>query len=103
MKRAFALIAVALAAAVYAAEPPAPESPISRVQELVSDLASTAGFSDEDAVRASLARLRTKVQRVLGDQRYRDNAEKLQQAIRSRDPISMAAELIESALRMRRI
>jgi len=35
----------------------------------------------------------------LGDQRYRDNAKKLQQAIRSRDPISMAAELIESALK----
>src|ERR1051325_8212954 len=47
----------------------------------------------------STARLRTEVQRVLGDQRYRDNAKKLQQAIRSRDAISMAAELIELALR----
>jgi hypothetical protein len=36
------------------------------------------------------------------DQRFRNNAKKLQQAIRSRDPISMAAELIESALRIRR-
>src|SRR5436190_607555 len=53
--------------------------------------------------KLSTARLRTQVQRVLGDQRYRDNAKKLQQAIRSRDPISMAAELIESALRIRRI
>jgi len=53
--------------------------------------------------KLSIARLRTEVQRVLGDQRYRDNAKKLQQAIRSRDPISMAAELIESALRIRRI
>src|SRR3954470_1778197 len=49
--------------------------------------------------KLSTARLRTEVQRVLGDQRYRDNAKKLQQAIRSRDAISMAAELIESALR----
>jgi zeaxanthin glucosyltransferase len=49
--------------------------------------------------KLSMARLRTEVQRVLGDQRYRDNAKKLQQAIRSRDPISMAAELIEAALR----
>jgi UDP:flavonoid glycosyltransferase YjiC (YdhE family) len=49
--------------------------------------------------KLSTARLRTEVQRVLGDQRYRDNAKKLQQAIRSRDPISMAAELIESALK----
>ncbi|MDB6036523.1 MAG: hypothetical protein JWM99_364, partial [Verrucomicrobiales bacterium] len=46
---------------------------------------------------------RTEVQRVLGDQRYRDNAKKLQQAIRSREAISTAAELIESALRRRRI
>jgi len=53
--------------------------------------------------KLSPAKLRTEVQRVLGDQRYRDNAKKLQQAIRSRDPISMAAELIESALRIRRI
>src|SRR3954467_3225485 len=53
--------------------------------------------------KLSVARLRTEVQRVLGDQRYRDNAKKLQQAIRSRDSISMAAELIESALRTRRI
>ena len=53
--------------------------------------------------KLSPARLRTEVQRVLGDQRYRDNAKKLQQAIRSRDSISMAAELIESALRTRRI
>jgi UDP:flavonoid glycosyltransferase YjiC (YdhE family) len=51
--------------------------------------------------KLSIARLRTEVQRVLGDQRYRDNAKKLQQAIRSRDPISMAAEQIESALRIR--
>src|SRR5678809_279263 len=49
--------------------------------------------------KLSTARLRTEVQRVLGDQRYRDNAKKLQQAIRSRDAISMAAELIEAALR----
>jgi UDP:flavonoid glycosyltransferase YjiC (YdhE family) len=49
------------------------------------------------------ARLRTEVQRVLGDQRYRENAKKLQQAILSRDSISMAAELIESALRIRRV
>jgi MGT family glycosyltransferase len=49
--------------------------------------------------KLSIAKLRTEVQRVLGDQRYRDNAKKLQQAIRSRDAISMAAELIESALR----
>ena len=48
--------------------------------------------------KLSPARLRTEVQRVLGDQRYGDNARKLQQAIRSRDAISMAAELIESAL-----
>src|SRR5256886_13174553 len=53
--------------------------------------------------KLSIGRLRTEVQRVLGDQRYRDNAKKLQQAIRSRDSISMAAELIESALRTRRI
>jgi MGT family glycosyltransferase len=52
--------------------------------------------------KLSIAKLRTEVQRVLGDQRYWDNAKKLQQAIRSRDPISMAAELIESALRIRR-
>jgi MGT family glycosyltransferase len=49
--------------------------------------------------KLSTAKLRTEVQRVLGDQRYRDSAKKLQQAIRSRDPISMAAELIESALK----
>src|SRR6185436_8388954 len=49
--------------------------------------------------KLSTARLRTEVQRVLGDHRYRDNAKKLQQAIRSRDAISMAAELIESVLR----
>jgi zeaxanthin glucosyltransferase len=48
--------------------------------------------------KLSTATLRTEVQRVLGDQRYRDNAKKLQKAIRSRDPISMAADLIESAL-----
>src|SRR5438477_5243302 len=53
--------------------------------------------------KLSNAKLRTEVQRVLGDQRYRDNAKKLQRAIRSRDAISMAAELIESALRTRRI
>jgi zeaxanthin glucosyltransferase len=45
------------------------------------------------------AKLRTEIQRVLGDQRYRDNAKKLQQSIHSRDPISMAADLIESALK----
>jgi hypothetical protein len=39
------------------------------------------------------------VQRVLGRQRYRDNAKKLQQAIRLRNAISMAAELIASALK----
>src|SRR5262249_4503245 len=39
--------------------------------------------------KLSTARLRTEVQRVLRDQRYRDNAKKLQQAIRSRDSISM--------------
>ena len=55
------------------------------------------------ASKLSPARLRSEVQRVLGDQRYRDNPKKLQQAIRSRDSISMAAELIESALRIRRI
>jgi UDP:flavonoid glycosyltransferase YjiC (YdhE family) len=53
--------------------------------------------------KLSPARLRTEVQRVLGDPRYGDNARKLQQAIRSRDPISMAAELIEAALGIRRI
>jgi MGT family glycosyltransferase len=53
--------------------------------------------------KLSTANLRTEVQRVLGDQRYRDNAKKLQQAIRSRDAISMAADLVESALRIRRI
>jgi hypothetical protein len=49
-----ALIAVALVAAVHAAEPPAPESPMSRVRKLVSDLASASGFSDEDAVKVSV-------------------------------------------------
>ena len=49
--------------------------------------------------KLSIARLRTEVQRVLGDQRYRDNAKKLQQAIRSRDSILMSAELIEATLR----
>jgi hypothetical protein len=42
--------------------------------------------------KLSAARLRTE------DQRYRGNAKKMQQAIRSRDAISMAAEVIESAL-----
>ena len=53
--------------------------------------------------KLSAASLRTEVQRVLGDPRYRDNAKKLQEAIRSRDAIAMAAELIESALRKRRM
>jgi MGT family glycosyltransferase len=53
--------------------------------------------------KLSTARLRTEVQRVSGDRRYRDNAKKLQEAIGSRDAISMAAEVIESALRRRRI
>jgi zeaxanthin glucosyltransferase len=47
--------------------------------------------------KLTTARLQAEVQRVLGDQRYRDNAKKLQQAIRSRDAISMATELIEAA------
>ncbi len=50
------------------------------------------------ASKLSSARLRTEVQRVLGDQRYRDNATKLQQAILSCAPNSMAADLVESAL-----
>jgi MGT family glycosyltransferase len=49
--------------------------------------------------KLSTASLRTEVRRVLGDQRYRDRARKLQEAIRSRDGISMAAALIEEALR----
>jgi UDP:flavonoid glycosyltransferase YjiC (YdhE family) len=49
--------------------------------------------------KLSAARLRTEAQRVLGDQRYRDNAQKLQRAIGSREAITMAAEVIESALR----
>jgi MGT family glycosyltransferase len=48
--------------------------------------------------KLSAARLRTEAQRVLGDQRYRDNAQKLQRAIGSREAITMAAEVIESAL-----
>jgi len=54
MKPAFALISIAFVAAVHAAAPPMPESPMSRVQKLVSELAATAGFSDEDAVKASV-------------------------------------------------
>jgi MGT family glycosyltransferase len=49
--------------------------------------------------KLSTASLRTEVRRVLGDQRYWDRARKLQEAIRSRDGISMAAALIEEALR----
>jgi len=54
MKLPLALIAVALVTTVRATESPTSESPMSRVQKVVSDLASTAGFSDEDAVRASV-------------------------------------------------
>ena len=43
-------------------------------------------------LKLSMARLRIEVQRVLGAQRYRDNARKLQQAIGSRDSISMAVQ-----------
>ena len=50
--------------------------------------------------KLSTASLRTEVRRVLGDQRYPDRARKLQEAIRSRDGISMAAALIEEALPM---
>ena len=54
MKSAFTVIAIALVVVVHAAAPPIPESPMSRVQKLVTDLAATAGFSDEDAVTASV-------------------------------------------------
>ena len=54
MKSAFVIIAIALVGAVHAAAPPTSESPVSRVQKLVTDLASTSGFSDEDAVKASV-------------------------------------------------
>jgi zeaxanthin glucosyltransferase len=48
--------------------------------------------------KLSTANLRTEVRRVLGDPRYWDRARKLQEAVRSRDGISMAADLIEKAL-----
>jgi zeaxanthin glucosyltransferase len=52
--------------------------------------------------KLTAARLQSEVQRVLGDQGYREKAKKLQQAIRSRDAVSMAAGVIESALARRR-
>jgi len=50
------------------------------------------------ASKLNAAKLRTAIQHVLGHEKYRENARKLQQKIGSRDGVSMAADLIKKVL-----
>jgi len=48
--------------------------------------------------RATVASLRSTIDRVWGDPSYRQNAERLQQAIRASGGVTRAADIVEQAI-----
>ncbi|HEV2343131.1 MAG TPA: glycosyltransferase [Actinocrinis sp.] len=52
--------------------------------------------------KLTAARLRTKIETVLGNPAYRDNAARIQDAIRGVDAVGRAADIVEQAFRTRR-